>query len=303
MLKQEVLPDVFLVHPMFQPGTLLHNRYHVIESLGRGGFSQTFTVQDGSSTKVLKVLLDHYEKAIALFQREAFVLSQLHHPGIPAVAPDGYFIHTSEQSLPPAHCLIMEHIPGINLSQWMIQGRHRPLLEPQAIAWLQQLTTILQQIHRHRYFHRDIKPSNIMLKPNGQLVLIDFGAVGKATPTTFFKYNAHQQGTHLYSRGYTPTEQMQGRAIPRSDFFALGRTLVYLLTGKHPLEFSFDCTTETLKWRQAAPQISTAFADLIDQLMAPLPGQRPASPAAILRRIDQLDYQPDPYVALRLASC
>lgn len=274
---------------MFQPGTLLQNRYQVLDTLGRGGFSQTFAVKDGSTLKVLKVLVDDYEKAIALFRREAFVLSHLNHPGIPRVDLDGYFTHAVERSSPPAHCLIMELIPGINLSQWMTQTRHRPILEPQAIAWLKQLAEILQQIHRHRYFHRDIKPSNIMLQPNGQLVLIDFGAVRKATPTLFFKYNAHQQGTHLYSRGYTPAEQMQGRAIPRSDFFALGRTLVYLITGKHPLEFSFDCATGTLDWRPSAPQISSAFADLIDKLMAPLPGQRPSSPTAILHRLEQVE--------------
>jgi serine/threonine protein kinase len=287
---------------MFQSGTLLQDRYQVLESLGRGGFSQTFAVKDGDTLKVLKVLVDHYEKAIALFQREAYVLSQLHHPGIPAVAPDGYFTQAVDPSS-TAHCLVMEYIPGVNLSQWMSQTQHRPILEPQAIAWLKQLSEILQQIHQHRYFHRDIKPSNIMLKPDGQLVLIDFGAVRKATPTLFFKHKAHQQGTHLYSRGYTPVEQMQGRAIPRSDFFALGRTFVYLLTGKHPLEFSFDAKTGTLHWRQAAPQVSSGFADLIDQLMASLPGQRPSSPRSILRRLEQFEEQLSSPLSMCLVGC
>ena len=93
---------------MLQPGTLLQGRYRVIRSLSQGGFSQTYVVKDGDSTKVLKVLLENYPKAVDLLQREARVLSQLDSPSIPKVAPDAFFVIHPKDSLEPLHCLVME---------------------------------------------------------------------------------------------------------------------------------------------------------------------------------------------------
>ena len=101
---------------MFQPGTVIQERYQILNLLGQGGFSQTYAVDDQGTTKVLKVLLENYPKAIHLFQREAKVLSQLHHPGIPSVEPDGYFTVQQESSNDRLHCLVMELIPGLLLN-------------------------------------------------------------------------------------------------------------------------------------------------------------------------------------------
>lgn len=266
------------------PGMRLCNRYRVVQLLGEGGFSQTYEIDDNGNRKVLKVLLEDYDKAVSLFQREARVLGRLHHPGIPQVEPDGYFTFTVPDRRKPSkllhlHGLIMEYIPGVNLKQWL--QSHPPISQDQALDWLEQLVVILHQLHQQNYFHRDIKPSNIMLKPDGQLVLVDFGGVREVTETYLARQQNDHTGTRLASWGYAPLEQMEGRSVPQSDFFALGRTFVCLLTGQSPTDFHHHDQTGMLLWRQNAPQISLALADLVDWLMAVFPGQRPQTAAEI----------------------
>ncbi|MEM9218719.1 MAG: CHASE2 domain-containing protein [Cyanobacteria bacterium P01_F01_bin.150] len=279
---------------MFQVGDRLCNqRYAVLTPLGQGGFSQTFEVDDAGTIKVLKALSENYPKAVDLFQREFKVLSQLRHPGIPLVESDGYFTvmpavekdSSSDAPGEPCHCLIMERVPGVDLREWLKQQDHHPLRQDRALEWLNQLAEILVQLHHQNCFHRDIKPSNIMLRPDGQLVLIDFGAVREITETFLHKQEDDVTSTHLYSRGYTPMEQMQGRSVPQSDFFALGRSFVHLLTGANPLDFSTDFETGDLLWREHAPHVSVVLADLIDRLMAPFVAKRPASADHLLAEI------------------
>ncbi|MCL1466830.1 protein kinase domain-containing protein [Argonema galeatum] len=264
---------------IIRSGMQLQERYLVTRQLGKGGFGLTFEVDDGGKLKVIKILLTNYPKAVSLFQREAEVLSQLRHPGIPKVESDGYFTFLPEGNLEPLHCLVMEKIDGANLQDWLSCEQH--ISQEQAIDWLKQLAEILDKVHSQQYFHRDIKPSNIMLKPDGQLVLIDFGAVREVTETYLEKLD--EKGvTGINSPGYTPVEQSEGEAVLQSDFFALGRTFVHLLTGKHPLKFIKNSQTGELIWREDAPQISESFANLLDYLMATFPGQRPQNANLIL---------------------
>ncbi len=283
-----------LVKDMIQPGMLLKDRYQVRRSLGKGGFGQTFEVDDRGTQKVLKVLrMDRFpspegkKKAIALFRREAVVLSRLQHPGIPRVEPDGYFT-LSNSTGEHYHCLVMEKIEGLNLKQWQASRGNQPINQEQAIAWLKQLAEILEQVHHQEMVHRDIKPSNIMIRSTGQLALIDFGAVREITDTYLQKQKQNATGTVIISTGFTPPEQAEGHAVAQSDFFALGRTFVFLLTGRHPNDFDKDPRTGRLQWREAAPQVSREFADLIDYLMAVFPGKRPQTPKMILRCLEEI---------------
>lgn len=267
---------------------LLEGCYRVIRPLGGGGFGKTYEVEDSGAKKVLKVLFNTVPKAVELFQQEAEVLKRLNHPGIPKVESDGYFIYSPRDAKEPLHCLVMEKIEGMNLEQYMIQRNHQPIGERAAVRWLKQIVEILQQVHQQNYFHRDIKPPNIMLRPNGQLVLIDFGTAREVTQT-FMKKVAGQQVTGIISAGYTPLEQMNGKAVPQSDFFALGRTFVYLLTGKSPDNFHEDARSGKLIWRNHAVGISPGVGDLIDYLMSPFPGNRPKDTQEILNCISVID--------------
>lgn len=273
---------------MIRPGILLQGRYKVIRQIGGGGFGKVFEVNDNGTTKVLKVLsLERFHnptiklKAIALFQREAELLARLKHPGIPRVEPENSFTW-SDGNGEPLHCIVMEKIPGSNLQQWLQARGNQPLTTEQAREWLIQLLEILNELHQHQYLHRDIKLSNIMLKPDGQLVLIDFGAVREVTTTYLEKQQGKQTGTVLVSPGFTPPEQAEGYAVSQSDFFALGRTFVCLLTGKSPLDFPKNSETGELLWRDHLTDVSPELANLIDRLIAPFPGQRPQNCQEIL---------------------
>jgi serine/threonine protein kinase len=265
---------------------LLEGRYRVSGKLGSGGFGKTYEVSDRDGTlKVLKVLINNDSKYVELFQREAQVLSRLNHQGIPKAEPDSYFLFFHCNSQEPLHCLVMEKIEGLNLQQY-VEKRSSPIEQKYAIQWLNQLITILQEVHSQNFFHRDIKPSNIMLKVDGQLVLIDFGTAREITESFVVK-QASGQVTGVISAGYTPPEQFNGQAVPQSDFFALGRTFVYLLTGKDPSNF-YNPLTDELLWRDAAPNVSPQLADFLDHLMARLPSQRPQTAEVILQHLAEI---------------
>lgn len=266
---------------------ILQQRYRVIQPLGKGGCGEVFEIDDNGTTKVLKRLNQKSTKIISLFKQEAKVLSRLQHPGIPKVEKDGYFLYQPEGIRNPIHCLVMEKIEGVNLAEWLEFRENKPIGEEEAIAWLLQLIDILEKLHQNHYFHRDIKPSNIMLKPDGQLVLIDFGTVREITDTYLAKIGTNKELTSVHTYGYTPVEQINGKPLPQSDFFALGRTFVYLLTGKEPDEFEENSEAK-LSWRDSATHISQSLADLIDWLMEPLPGQRPPHTEIIRQCLKEL---------------
>ena len=260
---------------------IINERYRLIRplrELNGGHPSEVFEVDYLGTPKVLKVLPGHRQKLVELFQREVHVLQRLEHPGILTV--DTYFVFPLSNGN-ELHCLVMEKIEGQDLRQWLEDND--PISEALAIDWLQQLATILAQVHREQLLHRDIKPSNIMRRPDGQLVLIDFGTVREITPTYVEKLKG-QDITRVYSPGYTSPEQCDGRAVAQSDFFALGRTFVHLFTNTYPDDLPKDPQTNQLEWRQAA-HVSKPLADLIDDLMAPLPQNRPQNTQVILERL------------------
>ncbi|MDZ8106791.1 MAG: protein kinase [Nostoc sp. DedQUE12a] len=278
---------------------LLKGRYRVMRQLGGGGFGLTFEVNEmrTNTPKVLKVLIHNQQKAVELFQQEAEVLSQLDNPGIPKVERDGYFVYFPRNSQNPVHCLVMEKIVGMDLEKYMVNCGLRPIDQDLAMQWLKELVTILDDVHSQNFFHRDIKPPNIMLRATGELTLIDFGTARQVTATV-----VNQQGgvTMISSAGYTPLEQMNSQAVPQSDFFALGRTFVYLLTGKYPLDSAiYDTQNDELVWRSHAPHISPLLADLLDEMMAHKPKQRPASTQVILQRLAEIERALNPPKVVR----
>ena len=144
---------------------------------------------------------------------------------------------------------------------------------------------ILQVLHQKHVLHRDIKPSNIMLKAEGSLSLVDFGTARSLTNISGDP--SAQAGTRVVSSFYTPSEQMHGQAVAQSDFFALGRTFVYLVTGTDLGKF-YDSATDTLKWHHAAPDLTPEFTDFLDYLMMPAVSERPKTTAEILQQLQRL---------------
>jgi len=269
---------------------LLVGRYWVTGVLSqKGGSADTYVVNHQGTSKVLKVLTSNLPKAVELFQQEAQVLKHLNHPGIPKGDDDFLFFPRNSQTA--LHCLVMEKIEGIDLEEYIQQRGNLPIDQMLALEWLHQLAKVLHEVHSKKFFHRDIKPSNIILRTDGQLVLIDFGAVRQVTGTIM----GGGQNTKIYTLGYAPPEQERGYAVTQSDFFALGRTFVYLLTGKQLDDLAiYDPQNDELRWRVLVPQLSSHLGDFIDQLMARSANQRPADTQIILQRLEEINRLFDP---------
>ncbi|MBD2462761.1 serine/threonine protein kinase [Oscillatoria sp. FACHB-1407] len=273
---------------------VLQQRYRVLRLLSdKSGFGKVYEAYERSVPKILKVLKENHStnpKAVELFQQEAEVLSQLYHPGIPLIEPNGYFQFQPKDGTGVLHCIIMEKIDGPNLREWMKQQGNNPISQRQAMNWLQQITEVLHLVHLKNYFHRDIKPDNLMLRSNGQLVLVDFGAAREMTYTYLAQLSGGSTGvTRISSAGYTPPEQEYGQAVPQSDFYALGRTFIYLLTAKLPTDSGiYDSLNNEFRWRDHAPQISSPFADFIDRLVSPRASDRPKNTQDILDELARI---------------
>jgi serine/threonine-protein kinase len=206
-------------------------QYHVLRTLGQGGMGTTYLAWDkqtsGYGRPSLLVLKEMNEdmaqitKAQELFEREARTLKTLAHPGIPKYYD--FFVEEGKKYL------AMELIHGQDLEQRV--SRSGPVTPKQAIEWMIQTCDILNYIHSCQppLIHRDIKPANLMVRHrDNQIVVLDFGAVKESG-------TAHR--TRIGAEGYSSPEQDRGNPVTQSDLYAIGPTLIFLLTGEAPLKY------------------------------------------------------------------
>jgi serine/threonine protein kinase len=251
---------------MLTAGETLYDRYQLQEKLGQSAGRQTWLALDlnaQSEPIILKLLAFGNEmqwEDLKLFERESQILRQLDHPRIPKCR-DSFSI--DDRIL--WFGLVQDYIEGASLKQLIQDGKRFTEAEVQkfAIAVLE----ILRDLHQLNppLLHRDIKPSNLILSKDEQIYLIDFGAVQDRAPVEGGTFTV--VGTY----GYTPIEQFGGRAVPASDLYALGTTLIHLLTGTAPA----DLPQRYLKveWRDRA-SVSPVFAEWIDKMAQPDVEQR-----------------------------
>jgi serine/threonine-protein kinase len=216
------------------PNQMLRQRYQIHSLLGQGGFGAVYKALDLNLNRwcaVKENLLDplltpaQQQAQQQQFQREAMMLSRLRHQSLPQV--HDYFIEPNGQQY-----LVMEFVEGTDLHT-LVQQRGA-LQEAQAVAWSTQILDALEYLHTQQppIIHRDIKPQNIIITPQGRAMLVDFGiakmfVVGQSTTA----------GARAVSPGYSPPEQYgRGTTDARSDIYALGATLYFLLTGAEPPE-------------------------------------------------------------------
>ena len=246
--------------------TLVKQRYEIKQTIGRGGFGTTYLTKDRdrfNESCVLKELNlpskdlfdsefdNDLDTAERLFKREAQVLLNLQHPGIPKL--HAYF-HENNYSY-----LVQDFIPGFTLAE-EVENNKRTFDEQEARTLLIELADILEYLHNKipPIIHRDIKPQNLMRHARGKLLLIDFGAVCQAaTPS---------KRTLIGSPGYSPPEQIAGQPVPQSDLYAAGATILRLLTGLHPSQL-FNSKMRKFEWENST-QISPRFSALLKQLVA-----------------------------------
>ncbi|WP_373535286.1 protein kinase [Microcoleus sp.] len=244
-----------------------------VEDLGTGE-------NEWGTVKIFKVFKhSHNPDLLRFFQQEARVLIWLGgKAGVPQVEPDGYFPIKLANNSQKLCCLAMERIDGVNLTEFLTTNQQ--VSQTIAVDWLQQILHILQKIHKYHLVHRDIKPSNLMLEPDGKLRLIDFGCATEADTDT----------APIGSAGYSAPEQIAGKPEARSDFFALGRTFVHLLTGLNPIDFPVNQKTGKINWKNQAVDVDQSFVDSIDELMEPLPENRPENTQAILEKLKNIEF-------------
>ncbi|HEV2460703.1 MAG TPA: protein kinase [Ktedonobacterales bacterium] len=222
-------------HPRLQTGLLpaqqiLHGRYQIVQKLAQGGQSAVYVVADlyeRNTYSALKEMSEsnlspaEREKAVNDFLREADMLASLNHPALTRVYDR--FVQGEK------HFLVMEYVRGHNLEDEMIAA-NRPLEWGRVLHWGIVLCDVLWYLHNQQppIIYRDLKPANVMLTPEGDLKLIDFGIARWLHPAR--AHDTSQLGTD----GYAPLEQYTARSEIRSDLYALGASLYHLLTGRVP---------------------------------------------------------------------
>jgi serine/threonine protein kinase/Flp pilus assembly protein TadD len=216
--------------------TVLEGRYIIVEILGRGGMGAVYKALDQRLNNMPVAIKEmstgavgqrNLQASIDSFRKEATMLINLKHPALPHITD---FFSIGEDRF----YLVMEYIEGQTLKAIAIS--RGPIPETEVLDWLEQLGDILDYLHNQKppVIFRDLKPSNIMLTPDGTIKLIDFGIA------RHFRPESTSDTTAYGSPGYSPPEQHgKIQTDARSDIYALGVTLHYLLTGIDPAKRPF----------------------------------------------------------------
>lgn len=201
-------------------------------------------------------------KAFELFEREAAVLRDLRHPGVPAV-------HTTFRTQwegADAAFLVMEFIDGTPLATLIAENRHLDSTEVMQI--LVDALSLLEYLHSRvpPILHCDIKPANLILREDGTPALVDFGAVRNV-----FRAEDDPGSTVVGTYGYMPYEQYMGQASASSDLFSLGATFLHLITGRAPAQFMSGAGR--LEVPVSLP-CDERLRVVLTRMLAPVPGDR-----------------------------
>jgi ankyrin repeat protein len=247
---------------LHQPGDIIAERYRIIETLGQGGNGITYKAEDLKSTEqvALKALSLHHMsdwKQMELFEREAQTLASLNHPGIPKYL-DYFQVDTPEDR---GFYIVQQLVVGKSLAELVKNGWRTNEAGVRKIAT--QVLNILIYLQKLKppVFHRDIKPQNLIGAKDGKVYLVDFGSVQNTYRSTF-SYGSTVVGTF----GYMAPEQFQGQALPATDLYGLGATLLFLLTHRSPADLPTDRLKISFRKRV---QISEQFADWLEKMLEP----------------------------------
>jgi eukaryotic-like serine/threonine-protein kinase len=241
------------------------DRYKFCQPLGQGGMGVVYLAEDltnGNGQCVIKQLSNQNSskteqtEAVRFFQREAEILRALDHPGIVRVFDD----HATEDG---QYFLVMDYVPGKNLDD--IVAAYGPFNSEATVEIAIQCCEVLEYLHEldPPILYRDLKPSNLMLTPDGKIVFIDFGIARSFMPK--------EAATRVVTTGYSPPEQYFGRPELKSDLYAMGATLGFLLTQVRPKPLAESVP------KKFAPSVLSSLDNLVRRLTAHGPESRPES--------------------------
>ena len=266
----------------------MNNRYRVIRVLGSGGFGETFLAEDTQMPsgrkcviKQLKPVADNpqiYQLVQERFQREAAILEELGDGSNQIPTLYAYFVEGQQ------FYLVQEYIEGQTLTQKLQQ--QGLLSESSVKEFLTSILPVLGYVHSKGIVHRDIKPENIIIRTyDNKPVLIDFGAVKETMGTVMTASGDYSRSIVIGTPGFMASEQSLGRPVFASDFYSLGLTAIYLLTGKIPQQLQTDLGTGDLIWRHYALSISPSFANVLDKAIAYHPRDRYSTSREMLQAL------------------
>ena len=281
-----IVSNVLLQSAPDKSTELIVGEYRIVKELGSGGMGKVFQAVDRSTLQkvAIKILFGHKgnEQAFArAFENEARALARIFHKNIVKIYRFG--LHGD---LP---YIAMEFVDGLSLKS-KIQGPSRIGID-ECLEILRQVLIGLDHIHNASIIHNDIKPSNILVRSDNVIKLVDFGIVQIGRPL-FSGKRDHISGTV----GYLSPEVIQGEPVsPKSDLYALGITLYYMLTGTRPLRGKDATETLELHLEKPIPNpqnlrfMPHETVCILARLLAKEPIDRYASAAEVLDDLDAME--------------
>lgn len=270
---------------MLETGSLVDGKYKILSEIGHGGMSIVYMAINEKANKTWAIkevrkdgVLD-FEAVKQGLIVETDMLKKLKHPNLPSIID---VIENEDTFL-----IVMDYIEGNSLSKALEEYGAQP--QEYVIEWAKQLCDVLGYLHSREpaIIYRDIKPANIMLKPDGNLTLIDFGTARE------FKEKNLADTTCLGTIGYAAPEQFggMGQTDARTDIYCLGATLYHLVTGRNPSEPPY----EMQPIREINPSLSGGLERIILKCTQRNPEDRYQSTAELMYDLHNYEVIDDAY--------
>lgn len=270
---------------MLEIGSLVDGKYKILNKVGQGGMSVVYLAMNEKANKqwavkeVRKDGVKDFEIVKQGLVAETDILKKLSHPNLPSIID---VIDTDESFI-----IIMDYIQGNSLNKALEEFGAQP--QENVIAWAKQLCDVLGYLHTRNpaIIYRDMKPANIMLKPDGNVTLIDFGTARE------YKDKNLADTTCLGTVGYAAPEQFggMGQTDARTDIYCLGATLYHLVTGKNPCEPPY----EIRPIREINPSLSSGLERIILKCTQRDPNDRYQSAAELMYALEHYNEIDDIY--------
>ncbi len=270
---------------MLEIGTLVDGKYKILNKVGQGGMSVVYLAMNEKANKqwaikeVRKDGIKDFEVVKQGLVAETDILKKLSHPHLPSIID---VIDTDDSFI-----IIMDYIQGNSLNKALEEFGAQP--QEYVIDWAKQLCDVLGYLHTRTpaIIYRDMKPANVMLKPDGNVTLIDFGTARE------FKEKNLADTTCLGTVGYAAPEQFggMGQTDARTDIYCLGATLYHLVTGMNPCEPPY----EIKPIREINPSLSSGLERIILKCTQRDPNDRYQSAAELMYALEHYEEIDDIY--------
>ncbi len=270
---------------------LVLGSYRVLDRLGAGGMAVVFKAEHIDmrhlvAIKVLPLTAGQDVRMQGRFMAEMRAVARLHHPNIVGAIDAGRFT-SSDPDQPVLQYLVMEYVPGLNLEDQI--NANGPLKPARACNFMHQIACALAETSKFQLVHRDVKPSNIIVTPEDQAKLLDFGLARR------FDARLTQAGTVLGTIDFMAPEQAKdaSKADIRADIYGLGGTLYWCLTSRLPFPPDDNTSGSVLRrmdqpppsLRMACPDLPTELDAVVQRMMAVDPNHRFPTPQAVMRAL------------------